>query len=193
MDQGRARTLTTVLVACAFAASVPSFADDEEGIPVSFSASALYWNGGEIRATRDHAPTRRPYLNPDLVLKLATDVGILEHFAVGISAAAAAPRDGFRPAFAQASVAWRFPFEVSREVAIEPALETGWRMLQEDYDSLGRVHGFAFDAVVRLAVDKDIGVVPFAEFGFLSQPWGGRDDLSVVFTPTMFVGGGLRF
>lgn len=166
-------------------------AEEDESLPLNFAASGLYWNGGEIRASRDGAPTRRPHLNPNLIVKAAVDLRLAEHFAIGVSTAAAAPRDGMRLALAQASLAWRFPFEVSREVAIEPALETGWRMLQEDYDSLGRVHGFAFDAVVRLMVDKDIGVVPFCEFGFLSQPRGGRDDLRVIFTPTMFVGAGL--
>lgn len=162
-------------------------------MPIDFSASVLYWNGGELKTYRTDVPAWRPHVHPDFILKGAVDYRLREHFALGIAAAVAGPRDDFRPAFVQSGCALRFPFEVSNEVAIVPAVETGWRMMQEVRDSLGTVHGFALDASVRLSVDKDLGVVPFCEFGFLSQPFGGGGDLTVVFSPTMFVGGGLRF
>ena len=168
-------------------------AEDPEPLPLTFAASALYWNGGEFKAMRDDAPTIRPSVNPDLLLKGAVDLGLFEHFALGAALLVGIPRDGFRPAVVQATAALRFPFEVSNEVAIVPAAEAGWRMLQEAYDTLGRVQGLALDFDVRLSVDKDLGVVPFCEFGFLSQPFGGRGGLSLVFSPTMFVGGGLLF
>lgn len=168
--------------------------DEEPRFPLSFAGSVLYWNGGEFRGTSDDAPTVRPQVNPDVALKAAVDVRLAEHLSLGLSALATAPRDGTRIPLAQICASARLPFEVTREVTIEPGFEMGWRLLQEARESLGApVQGLALDADVRLVVDKDLGVIPFCEFGFLSQPTGRTDNLTVVFSPIMFVGGGLLF
>lgn len=187
--------MTRVAAAAVLAllASAAGRAEEREPLPIDWSASVLYWNGGELKTYRTREQAWRPEVRPDAVLKGAVDYRLWEHFAFGVAVAVAAPRDDFRPAFVQSGCALRFPFEISSEVAIVPGVETGWRMMQEVHDSLGTVHGFALDANVRLSVDKDLGVVPFCEFGFLSQPFGGRGDLTVIFSPTMFVGGGLQF
>lgn len=193
MDQGRARALTAAALVAVLSAPLAARAEEEPRFPVAFSGSALYWNGGEFRATRSGSPTLRPEVGPDLALKIAVDVALADHLEVGATALATAPRDGLEVPLAQAALAARAPFRIGREVVIEPGLEVGWRVLQEARDVLGRSSGLALDADVRLSVDKDLGVVPFCEFGFLSQPSGGRGGLTVVFSPIMFVGGGLRF
>lgn len=77
-------------------------------------------------------------------------------------------------------------FFIGEKMALKPGLNVGYRyfLTQDDYlesDGLG------LNFSLELQYDRGASILPFAEVGFLAQPWGGNDDTDITFDPVLYV------
>lgn len=187
-----ARLIVGLMLLCAVGASFAS-AQTLSTRAGDFGISANLWTSGDIYlarwdvdVTKEDALLLHVFYDAYLVEKLS--MGIYGHYA-SVSLASSSTSVSMyeigmtiKPRFIIADGA----------VAIKPALHLGYRTSGSDDPDLDGMNAMGLDASVQVQINTQGVVIPFFEFGFLSQPTGGVSGITdITWAPIIYVGAGV--
>ncbi len=82
-------------------------------------------------------------------------------------------------------------FFLSRDVAIKPGLNIGYRSVSSDFETTEHdAMGLNLSIELQYYINKSVKIV-FLDTGFLAQPIGGNDDFTIDYDPIFYVGLGV--
>lgn len=132
-----------------------------------------------------------------LLFRVFADAYLMPKFAVGCYfnySSASVESGGYDPvdaSFTEFGIAMKPRFFLSPEVAVKPGLNIGYR--KTSVEGLDDIDGMGLNLSVEFQYMMSNNYIIFFEGGFLTQPTGGNDVVSVTWAPIIYVAAGICF
>ncbi len=132
-----------------------------------------------------------------LLFRVFADAYLIPKFAVGCYfnySSASIESEGYEAidgSFTEFGITLKPRFFISPQMAVKPGLNIGYR--KTSVEGLDDIDGMGLNLSVELQYMMSNNYIVFFEGGFLSQPTGGNDVVSVTWAPIIYVAAGICF
>jgi hypothetical protein len=159
-----------------------------------FGLSVVFWGGGTVSFEDYYHPEHEK--ETSVLIRIFYDSYLMEKFAAGLyfnispvklelfdeGATMFEIGGAFKP---------RFPLADGKAV-IKMGLNIGYRFYSSDIDVVKKSQGLGINGSFEVQFDAGSYIVPFIEFGLLSQPVGGtHGETDITFGPIFYFGAGI--